>query len=115
VITWAIHSHVLKVPASVWAPTLEMDGEVRDGAWVAELSGDVLGGWPKGMGLIVRRQPPHSGAQSSITDADGVRITRLSPRTPPIGRSPNSSSATGCGSVRRTASGPRRSTGLRKP
>ncbi|GGL84588.1 hypothetical protein GCM10010095_81700 [Streptomyces anthocyanicus] len=40
VITDAIHQHVLKVPASAWTPAVE----VRDGAWVAELTGDVLDG-----------------------------------------------------------------------
>jgi hypothetical protein len=34
VITEAIHSCVLKVPASAWTPAVEADGEVRDGAWV---------------------------------------------------------------------------------
>lgn len=44
VITEAIHQHVLKVPASAWTPAVEADGEIRDGAWVAELTGDVLDG-----------------------------------------------------------------------
>lgn len=35
VITEAIHEHVLKVPASAWTPTVEADGEIRDGAWFA--------------------------------------------------------------------------------
>lgn len=49
--------------------------EVRDGAWVAELTGDVLDGWPKGMRLIVRKERPYPGAQLRIRDADGMRIT----------------------------------------
>ncbi len=59
VITDAIHQHVLKVPASAWTAAFEADGEVRDGAWVAELTGDVLDGWPTGMRLIVRKERPH--------------------------------------------------------
>jgi hypothetical protein len=51
VITDAIHQHVLQVSASAWTPTVEADGEIRDGAWAAELTGDVLDGWPKGMRL----------------------------------------------------------------
>jgi hypothetical protein len=47
VITEAIHQHVLKVAATAWASAVEPDGEIRDGAWVAELTGDVLGGWPR--------------------------------------------------------------------
>ncbi|GED90798.1 hypothetical protein TNCT6_78830 [Streptomyces sp. 6-11-2] len=75
VITDAIHEHVLKVPASAWTPAVEADGEIRDGAWVAELTGDVLEGWPKGMRLIVRKERPHPGAQLRLTDADGMRLT----------------------------------------
>ncbi|WP_406326719.1 IS1380 family transposase [Streptomyces sp. NBC_00203] len=75
VITGAIHQHVLKIPASAWTPAVETGGEVRDGAWVAELAGDILEGWPKGMRLIVRKERPHPGAQLRITDADGMRVT----------------------------------------
>ncbi|MDK0523499.1 IS1380 family transposase [Streptomyces sp. ML-6] len=75
VITDAIHQAVLLVPASAWTPATEPDGNTRDGAWVAELAGDVLKGWPKGMRLIVRKERPHPGAQLRITDADGMRIT----------------------------------------
>ncbi|MEU3304569.1 IS1380 family transposase [Streptomyces sp. NPDC006678] len=75
VITDAIHQAVLLVPASAWTPATEPDGTIRDGAWVAELAGDVLKDWPKGMRLIVRKERPHPGAQLRITDADGMRIT----------------------------------------
>lgn len=81
VITEAIHQYVLKVPASAWTPAVESDGEVRDGAWVAELTGDLLDAWPKGMRLIVRRERPHPGAQLRITDADGMRITCFATNT----------------------------------
>jgi hypothetical protein len=73
-ITDAIHQHVLQVPASAWTPALEAAGEIRDGAWVAERTGDVLDGWPKGMRLIVRKERPHPGAQLRLTDADGMRL-----------------------------------------
>ncbi|MEV5937109.1 IS1380 family transposase [Streptomyces sp. NPDC052079] len=81
VITDAIHSHVLKVPPSAWTPAVEADSEVRDGAWVAELTGDVLDGWPKGMRLIVRKERPHPGAQLRLTDADGMRLTCFATNT----------------------------------
>ncbi|WP_185014533.1 IS1380 family transposase [Streptomyces sp. AK010] len=81
VITEAIHEHVLKIPASAWTPAVESDGEVRDGAWVAELDGDLLDGWPQGMRLIVRKERPHPGAQLRITDADGMRITCFATNT----------------------------------
>lgn len=43
-VTEQVHQHVLKVPASAWTPAVETGGEVRDGAWAAELTGDVLDG-----------------------------------------------------------------------
>jgi hypothetical protein len=48
-ITDAIHQAVLKVPPAAWALAVEPDGEIRDGAWVAELTGGMLDGWPRGM------------------------------------------------------------------
>lgn len=80
-ITGAIHQAVLKVPASVWTPAVEPGGETRHGAWVAELDGDCLKGWPKGMRLIVRRERPHPGAQLRFTDADGLRLTAFATNT----------------------------------
>jgi hypothetical protein len=82
VITDTIHQHVLKIPAPAWTPAVEADGKVRDGAWVAELTGNLLDGWPKGMRLIVRKERPHPGAQLRIIDADGMRITCFATNTP---------------------------------
>lgn len=70
-VTEVIHEHVLKVPASARTPAVETDGEIRDGAWVCELTGDVLDGRPKGMRLIIRKERPYPGAQLRITDTDG--------------------------------------------
>ncbi|MGW9025155.1 IS1380 family transposase [Streptomyces sp. NPDC055722] len=80
-ITDAIHQAVLKVPAGVWTPAVEPDGGIRDGAWVAELDGDCLKGWPKGMRLIARKERPHPGAQLRFTDADGHRLTCFATNT----------------------------------
>lgn len=80
-VTEVIHEHVLKVPASAWTAAVETTGEVRDGAWVAELTGKLLDGWPKGMRLIVRKERPHPGAQLRITDADCMRITCFATNT----------------------------------
>ncbi|MER5927160.1 IS1380 family transposase [Streptomyces mirabilis] len=84
VITEQIHQAVLLVPKTAWTPAVEPDGSVRDGAWVAELAGDPLKGWPKGMRLIVRKERPHPGAQLRITDADGMRITCFATNTTKI-------------------------------
>ncbi|WP_406447074.1 IS1380 family transposase [Streptomyces sp. NBC_00876] len=80
-ITEQIHQAVLKVPASAWTPAVEPGGEIRAGAWTAELDGDVLKGWPKGMRLIVRKERPHPGAQLRFIDADGLRLTAFATNT----------------------------------
>ncbi|MGA5811103.1 IS1380 family transposase [Streptomyces cellulosae] len=80
-ITDAIHQAVLKIPPTAWTVAVEPGGEIRDGAWVAELDGDVLTGWPKGMRLIVRKERPHPGAQLRLTDADGLRLTAFATNT----------------------------------
>jgi hypothetical protein len=71
-----------RIPASVWAPAYDADGDVCDGAWVAELTGLLdLSGWPKGMRVIVRKERPHPGAQLRITDPDGMRVTAFATNT----------------------------------
>jgi hypothetical protein len=70
------------IPERVWAPAYDGDGDIRDGAWVAELTGLLdLTGWPKGMRVIARKERPHPGAQLRITDADGMRITAFATNT----------------------------------
>jgi hypothetical protein len=50
-----------------WSPALRQDGEERTGAAVTELTDHVdLTGWPPGTRLIVRREPLHPGAQTSL-------------------------------------------------
>ncbi|MDX3075762.1 IS1380 family transposase [Streptomyces sp. MI02-7b] len=80
-ITDAIHQAVLKIPASAWTPAVEPGGQIREGAWVAELDGDFLKGWPTGMRLIVRKERPHPGAQLRFTDSDGMRLTAFATNT----------------------------------
>ncbi len=70
------------IPETVWAPAYDGDGDIRDGAWVAELTGLLdLTGWPKGMRVIARKERPHPGAQLRITDADGMRVTAFATNT----------------------------------
>jgi Transposase DDE domain group 1 len=67
---------ILQIPGRVWEPAYDADGQVRPGAWVAELTGLLdLAGWPAGMRVIVRRERPHPGAQLRFTDLDGHRFT----------------------------------------
>lgn len=75
-ITGEVAEAIAKVPARAWTPAYDSDGRVRDGAWVAELTGLLdLTGWPKGMRVIARKERPHPGAQLRLTDIDGHRLT----------------------------------------
>jgi hypothetical protein len=75
-ITQDMQDAILQLPERVWEPAYDAGGQVRPGAWVAELTGLLdLGGWPEGMRMIVRRERPHPGAQLRFTDIDGHRFT----------------------------------------
>jgi len=71
-----------RIPAQVWAPAYDAHDQVRDGAWVAELTHLLdLSGWPTGMRVIARKERPHPGAQLRITDVDGLRVTAFATNT----------------------------------
>ena len=54
------------IPDRVWTPAYDAHDEVRDGAWVAELTHLLdLSGWPPDLRVIVRKERPHPGAQRS--------------------------------------------------
>jgi Transposase DDE domain group 1 len=81
-ITEDMQAAILKVPASAWTPAYDGDGQVRDGAWVADITGLLdLSGWPAGMRVIVRKERPHPGAQLRFTDLDGHRFTAFATDT----------------------------------
>ncbi|HET7327167.1 MAG TPA: IS1380 family transposase [Nocardioidaceae bacterium] len=72
------------IPDSVWAPALDTNTDLRDGAWVAEATSMIdLDNWPPGSRLILRKERPHPGAQLNFTDADGMRITAVLTDTAP--------------------------------
>jgi hypothetical protein len=74
------------IPAGVWTPAYNSDGEIREGAWVAEITGLLnLDSWPTGMRVIARKERPHPGAQLRITDTDGLRVTAFATNTAPGG------------------------------
>jgi Transposase DDE domain group 1 len=76
------------IPEKVWAPAYDAHDQVRDGAWVAELTDLLdLSKWPKGMRVIARKERPHPGAQLRITDVDGHRVTAFATNTKTGGRS----------------------------
>ena len=71
-----------KIPATAWTPAYDAERMPRDGAWVAELTGLLdLTSWPAGMRVIIRKERPHPGAQLTITDVDGHRITAFATNT----------------------------------
>lgn len=81
-----VREAILALPEKAWSPAYDIDGQPRDGAWVAELSGLLeLGKWPAGSRVIVRRERPHPGAQLRFTDADGHRFTAFITDTKPGG------------------------------
>jgi hypothetical protein len=70
------------IPERVWTPALDAQDEIRDGAWVADLTGLLdLTGWPDGMRVICRKERPHPGAQLRLTDVDGMRLTAFATNT----------------------------------
>jgi Transposase DDE domain group 1 len=75
-ITEDMHQAILTLPGRVWEAAYDAGGEVRPGAWVAELTGLLdLSSWPAGMRVIVRKERPHPGAQLRFTDTGGHRVT----------------------------------------
>jgi len=74
---------IAHLPERAWTPAYDSGGEIRDGAFVAELTGLLtLTSWPAGMRVVVRKERPHPGAQLRITDVDGNRITAFATNTP---------------------------------
>ena len=72
-----IRQAITALPANAWCPAIEADGQVRDGAEVAELTGLLYGygaNLPTGTRFLVRRERPHPGAQLSLFDTiEGYR------------------------------------------
>jgi hypothetical protein len=73
----AVRQAITAVPQGDWRPAIEPDEQVRDGAWVAEITDLVdLGAWPERSRLIVRKERPHPGASLSLFDTiEGLRHT----------------------------------------
>ena len=81
-VTDDMQAAILKVPARSWTPACDGDGQARDGAWVADITGLLdLSAWQAGMRVIVRKERPHPGAQLRLTDVNGHRFTAFATDT----------------------------------
>jgi hypothetical protein len=68
-VTQEVRDAIDELDADEWCEAIDGDDELRDGAWVAELTEMVdLEAWPAGSRVIVRRERPHPGAQLSLFD-----------------------------------------------
>ena len=78
-----VHDAIRTLPEPAWTTAIDADGEVRDGAQVAELTGLLdLRKWPAGMRVIVRREKPHPGAGLTLFEqADGWRYQAFATNT----------------------------------
>jgi len=77
-LTEAAREALLALPEAAWGPAIAQDGDLREGAWVAELTDAVsLPEWPQATRLICRRERPHPGAQLSFSDHEGHRFQCL--------------------------------------
>jgi hypothetical protein len=74
------------LPESAWVDAIDADGQPRDGAAVAELTGllpaGTLADYPPGTRVLVRRERPHPGAQlDAFEERDGWRYQCLATDT----------------------------------
>jgi hypothetical protein len=83
-ITDPVRQAITQLPASAWQVAVDADGDVREHADVAELTGLLmLPGWPQRMRVIVRREHPHPGAPLSLFEHhDGWRYQAFVTNTP---------------------------------
>jgi hypothetical protein len=86
-VTEHVRAAIAAIPKTgVWSPAVNADGEAREKADVAEITGllpeRVRELWPVGMRVIVRRERPHPGAQLSLfEETDGWRYQAFATNT----------------------------------
>ncbi|MGH8904759.1 MAG: transposase, partial [Egibacteraceae bacterium] len=71
-----VRSAIRGLGDDAWIPATRQSGEPREGAAVAEITHLLdLSKYPQGSRVIVRREPLHPGAQQTLFDVDGKRLT----------------------------------------
>ncbi|BCW44869.1 hypothetical protein StoSoilB5_20530 [Arthrobacter sp. StoSoilB5] len=66
-----------------WQPALDQSGNDRNDAWVTNATVVIpLSDYPTGTKLFLRAEPLHPGAQPTLLDADGHRITAFLTNSP---------------------------------
>ena len=82
-----VREAIRALPPGAWYPAIEADGQVREGAEVAEITGLLYGhgaNYPAGTRFLVRRERPYPGAQLSLFDTiEGHRHQAIATDTPP--------------------------------
>jgi hypothetical protein len=77
-VTQEVRDAIVDLQDDEWWEAIDTEeGDVRDGAWVAEVTEMLdLEAWPKGSRVVVRKERPHPGAQLSLFDMiEGFRHT----------------------------------------
>ena len=95
------------LPRCAWRSAIDVDGDTRDGAQVAEITRylpETHLGWPAGMRIIARRERPHPGAQLRTHRRRRLADHLLRDQHRAAGGSPSWSCGTGCAPAPRTAS-----------
>ncbi|MGH8904081.1 MAG: IS1380 family transposase [Egibacteraceae bacterium] len=71
-----VRTAIRSLPDDAWVQARRQNGQPREGAAVAEITHLLdLSGYPEGSRVIVRREPLHPGAQQTLFDVDGKRLT----------------------------------------
>jgi hypothetical protein len=87
---WAVtereHAAIAALPETAWTPAIDIHGDPRDHAAVAELTGllpaSLFAGYPPGMRVIVRRERPHPRATGPDRDPRRLALHLLRHRHP---------------------------------
>jgi hypothetical protein len=111
-ITAEIADAIGKIPAAAWTPAYDSGGQVRPGAWVAEITGMLdLASWPAGMAAHRPQGTPASRRAAAVSPTSTGTGSAALPPALRAGSSLTWSCGTGAGLGARTGSATRRTPG----